>query len=80
MTALSERKTRLTFETAATVRERGRSREVVIEAQPYLALVRLKGTRKTFPISYTTIYETAARIEAERVRAEKKAARKARAK
>lgn len=79
MTALRERRTKLTFETSDIIRERGKLREVVIEAQPLCALVRLKGTRKAFPISYAAIYHAAARIEAERVRAEKKAARKARA-
>jgi hypothetical protein len=77
MTALSKRKTKLTFETADTVRERGRLREVVIEAQPFFCLVRLKGMRSSMPISYGAIYHVAAKIAAEKRRAEHKAARKA---
>jgi len=52
------------------VRERGKLREVVIEGQQYFAVVRLAGMRKAFPISYATIYETAAKIAADRKRAE----------
>lgn len=79
MTALSERKTRLTFETADVVRERGKQREVVIECESaYYASVRLKGTRTRFQISYAAIYQAAARIEAMRLRSEKLAAKKAR--
>ena len=50
MTSLAERKTKLTFESCSTVRERGRSREVVIEAEQTFAYVRLKGTRTRFAI------------------------------
>lgn len=81
MTALDQRKTRLTFETADTVRERGKSRPVVIEAvTPYYCNVRLKGTRTVFPISYGAIYGAAAKIAAQQARAEKLAAKKARRK
>ena len=76
MTTLSNRKTRLVFETADTVRENSKLRAVIIEAQPMIAYVRLKGTRRVFPISYAAIYHAAGRIEAERVRAEKKAQRR----
>lgn len=72
MSALAERKTKLVFETAETVRECGRSRSVIIEAQPYIALVRLKGTRKAFPISYGAIYHAAARLAAVEARSAKK--------
>lgn len=77
MTSLSKRKRRLLVETADVVRERGRLREVVIEATPHVALVRLKGTRTVFPISYAAIYHAAAKLEAAKVQAEKKAVRKA---
>lgn len=76
MTTLSSRKTKLVFETSDAIRERGRLREVVIEAQPYYALVRLKGTRKAFPISYGAIYHAAARIASEEARSAKKRGRK----
>lgn len=76
MTALRERKTRLVFETADTIREQGKLREVVIEATPHYALVRLKGTRKAFPISYGAIYHRAAALAAEEARAAKKGRRR----
>ena len=59
MTTLSNRKTRLVFETADTVRENSKLRAVIIEAQPMIAYVRLKGTRRAFPISYAAIYHAA---------------------
>jgi hypothetical protein len=60
------------------VRERGRLREVVMEIQPYLIMVRLKGTRTAFPISPAAIYHAAAKLEAHKRMAENKATRKAR--
>ncbi len=76
MTRLSSRKTRLTFETNNEVRYRGKYRAVVLEAQPEVALVKLKGTRTAFPISYEAIYHVAAKLEAVRVHNEKKARKK----
>lgn len=76
MMALSERKTRLIFETDDTVRERGKSRSVVIEARPRYAVVHLKGTRTRFTASWDAIYHLAARIEADRLRREKAEAKK----
>ena len=75
MTSLGKRKTRLIFTTCDTVRERGKLREVVVEAQAYFAMVRLAGMRTSFPISYASIYQEAARRQVERLRAEKKAKR-----
>jgi hypothetical protein len=80
LTSLDKRKTRLVFTTCDTVRQRGRLREVVLECKPYFAMVRLAGTRTSFPISYATIFETAARKAAEKVRAEKKAKKEERRK
>ena len=76
MSNLGKRKTRLVFTTCDTVRERGKLREVVIEAQPYYCIVRLAGMRTSFEISYATIYQTAARVAAERARAAKKKGRR----
>jgi hypothetical protein len=72
MTALSHRKSKLTFETADVFRFRGKLREVVIEAQPYTALIRLKGTRQRFEVSWAGIYNLAAKIAADRARTERK--------
>jgi len=77
MTALENRKTRLIFTTADTIRERGKLRPVVIEARPMCAIVRLLGMRTGYPISYGAIYHAAARIAVEAERAAKKAKRRA---
>lgn len=75
MAALSTRKSRLRVEFSETYRERGRQREVIMELTPWSLRVRLKGMRQTFDISPVAVYQTAARIEAERIRAEKRKAR-----
>lgn len=72
MTRLEQRKTKLVFETSDRVRERGAWRQVVVEAKPGYALLRLKGLRTAFPLCYGTAYQQAQRIEAERSRAAKR--------
>ena len=80
MTALRERKSKLTFETSDLHRECGKYRAVVIEAEPEFAILRLKGTRTRLSVSWAGIYAFAARCEADRVRREKAAAKKGRGK
>ncbi len=71
MTQLAKRKTRLQFETSDTVR----GRAVILEATPYTVALRLKGTRTRYEISYAGIYYAAAKLAADRARAEKRARR-----
>lgn len=73
MTALSKRKTRLVVEFSDCVRERGRSREILMELTPYGVKVRLKGMRTAFDISPASVYNLAVMKEVARSRAEKKA-------
>lgn len=80
MTALQERRTRLTFETADSVRSRGAYRAVVIEAEPRTCIIRLKGTRKRYSVSWAAVHDFAAKQEADALRREKAAAKKAPAK
>ncbi len=68
MTALTQRKTRLTFETADTVR----NRPVVVECEPYCATVRLKGKRIRYSISWASVFYKAAEIAADNLRAARK--------
>jgi hypothetical protein len=68
MRPLSQRKTRLVFETDDFVFERGHQRQVVIEARPRFAMVRLKGRHTGFPICYAAVYHAAAKLAAEDVR------------
>lgn len=75
MTSLANRKTRLVFTTVDEIRERGKSRPVVIEARLDYAVVRLLGMRTAFPISYGAIYHAAAKIAADQKRAERRARR-----
>lgn len=79
MTTISRRKSALNVVASATKRERRQLREIVLEFDPagYAVNVRLKGTRNRLPISIEAIYDAAAKIAANRVRAEKAAARKA---
>jgi len=72
MTALAKRKTRARFETAAKIQ----GRAVIIEAEPYIARVRLKGQRTTFEISWEGIFMLAAKCAAEKLRAERMARRR----
>ncbi len=73
MTRLSDRRTRLIVTTGGEIKERGKYRAVVLELKPQVMMVRLLGTRHTLPISYEDLYMTAAKREADRKRAEKKA-------
>lgn len=78
MTSLAKRKSRLQFTTCDIVRERGKLREVVIEAHTHTATVRLLGMRRGYEISYASIYDAAVKRHVEQQRAAKKAARKGR--
>jgi len=62
MTKLAKRKTRLQFETSDIFRHR----PVIVEADAYLARIRLKGTRTRFEISWGAIYTAAAKLETAR--------------
>ncbi len=72
MGRLSQRKTRLTVITNATARYRSRERDVVVEIKPETAVLRLLGTRTKYEVSWRGIFDYAARVTAERLRAEKK--------
>lgn len=80
MTKLATRKTRLSFETEATVRYRGQDRPVLVECDStgHHAGLRLKGTRVRYEVSWRGVYDFAAKVKAERDRAERKAKKKAR--
>ncbi len=80
MTNLSARKTRCIVMFDAAIRERGHSREIIMELNPYTVRVRLKGMRSSFEIPAASIYNRAVAIEVERKRAEKLAERKAKGK
>jgi hypothetical protein len=77
MSHLTKRKSKLVFTTADTVRYKGRLREVVIEVSPFIATCRLAGTRTRYEMSWSGIFAHAARVFADKQRAERKAKRKA---
>ena len=77
MTSLATRKTILAVEFSDCVRERGRLREVTMVLTPYGIKVRLKGLRSAYDISPAAIYNRAVMLHVEKVRAERKANRKA---
>ena len=78
MTSLSKRRSKLIFTTEDCVREHGRLREVVIEAHPYHAEIRLKGMRSSYMISWAGMYNVAVKNAVEKARQDKKAAKKSR--
>ena len=67
MTRLRQRKSKLEFITNATVRYRGKDRDVVIGALPDTAVIRLLGTRVKYEVSWRGVHDMAARIAASRV-------------
>lgn len=75
MTALTERKSRLRIETSDTCRESGAYREVILEAHPFHAIVRLKGLRTSYEVSWSSIYSLAVKQAVDAERREKKAKR-----
>ncbi len=72
MSALSDRKTRLVFETDNFIHECGQPRRVVVEAHPLYASVRLKGLRGSYAINYAAIYHAAVRLAVEQKHGELK--------
>ena len=75
---LSERNTKLVFETDAEVFDCGSRRAVVVEASsPRFITLHLKGLRTKYAFSWETAYRYAVQQEHERVRREKALAKKA---
>lgn len=77
MSALANRKTRLSVEFSDCVRERGKLREVTMELTPYGVKVRLKGMRQSYEITPSNIYNRAVILKVEQDRKEKAAKKKA---
>jgi hypothetical protein len=76
MTPLSQRRTKLKFETASAVWSRGQYRPVVIIAHAAYAEIRLKGTRQSFVATYASMYHAAVKADLAAQKAEKKAKKK----
>ncbi len=76
MTKLQAGAPPLTRETANTMQRRA----VVVELSAAYMVVRLKGTRQRFTLRYDSLYVLGAKQNSERVRAEKAAAKKLKAK
>jgi hypothetical protein len=76
MSKLAKRKSKLVFETEDTVRERGKHRQVIVEAHVGYAVFRLKGLRTGYTGSYGGIYQFLVRQAVEKARLEKKSKKK----
>jgi len=74
MTALAQRKTRLSFVTSDVYQ----GRQVVVEVSPFTAAFRLKGQRTRYEMSWSGMFMAAAKLHADRARAERKARRRGR--
>ena len=70
---LAQRKTRLLVETDNVLYDRRRQREIVVELKPSYMIMRLKGTRAVYTITYTSAFNQAVRNEVARKRLEKAA-------
>jgi hypothetical protein len=68
---LTERKSRLVVETANTVYDRRREREILMELKPGYMILRLKGTRAEFNLSYVSALNLAIRNDKLRKQLEK---------
>jgi hypothetical protein len=75
MVSLSDRKSKLTFAVNTMVREKGKLRPVVVSPFPAYLQLRLKGCKRTLNLDYEFLYQTACKLEAARLRAERKARR-----
>jgi hypothetical protein len=80
MTKLSERKTKLQFQTDAEIRYRGKMRAVIVEVEStgFTGCVRLAGTRVRYPFSWAGLFTHAAEIFARSERERRKEERKQR--
>lgn len=79
MTDLTHRITKLRFVTAEEVREQGRYRKIVVQAEPMCAIIRLARLRTAYPIPWSAIHSLAVKAAVASQKAEK-AAKKARGK
>ena len=76
MTNLATRKSRLVFTSCDLVRECGKFREVVIEAHPQHASIRLKGLHTSYDIPWSAVWSMAVKAQLAHDRAEKLAKKK----
>jgi hypothetical protein len=73
---LADRKRRAAFETVDVVFSQGQRRQVVIELHPTFATLRLKGTRTSFDLSYSSAFVVAVKAADAAKRREKAEAKK----
>lgn len=73
MAYLLERKTRIIFVTASSVKATGKSREIVVETRPEFVIVRLNGTKEQYPLPWEKIYNAAREHHEENLRLEARA-------
>jgi hypothetical protein len=76
MAALSKRKTKLRFETDNLLR----GRNIMVEVEPLICTLRLKGKRARYSINWETVFCAAAEIAARKLREERKKKREERKK
>ena len=74
---LVERRTRVIFVTATSIKAGGKPREVVIESRPEYALVQLSGMPGKFPVPWEHIYELAQKRHEKNLLLERQAVSKA---
>jgi hypothetical protein len=70
MGVLLERKTRLIFVTASSLKDNGKLREVIVESRPQYAVVQLNGSKQKYSVAWEMIYKLAKEQHAENLRLE----------
>lgn len=71
MSKLESRKSKAIFETANAVWQRRKERQIILELKPGYMLLRLKGTRQVYSLSYTSALNVAIRNHKLRIQLEK---------
>jgi hypothetical protein len=73
MGVLLERKTKVIFVTASSVKQNGKAREVIVESRPQYAIIQLNGSKEKYPVAWEIIYKLAKDRHAENLRLEAQA-------
>jgi hypothetical protein len=78
MKKLANAKTRTIFETSATVFDLGKDRQVIVEAHPMYAVVRLRRQKRSYCVSWEALWHLGARAASDLAMKERLHALKAR--
>lgn len=78
MTSLETRQTRLIFKTSDLTRDKGKLREVIVEARPRTCTIRLSGLRSSYTLEWGAVYSLAVKMAVASAAKEKRELKKGR--